>query len=258
MAQETRHKIEDKDLIRHKLFHDQKSSFRKYADLVIGDRPLFRLVQYELLTTFLGPIPGALGLFLRRLFYPCLFKHIGKSVVFGRSIVVRYPDKIRLGNRVVIDDYCLIDARGAGEDGIIIDDDTIINRSVTIQSKVGPIHIGKSTNVGAGSVIVSMGGVYIGEMVAIGGGCYISGGGFTVSRNQDSDREQEKYTKGPVLLDKKSRFGMGVIVLDGVHVAEGCIVGAGSVVTDDLPEYSVAAGAPAKVTRPRGENRDKT
>jgi len=44
---------------------------------------------------------------------------------------------------------------------------------------------------------------------------------------------------------------MGTIVLDGVHVEEGCIVGAGSVVITDLPRYSIAAGVPAKVVRSR-------
>src|SRR5437867_293569 len=127
MGRETIRKIEDKDLIRHKLFHERKSSLGKYRELVIGDGSLFQFITYELLTTFLAPLPGALGLVLRKLFYPYLFKRIGKGVVFGRSIVIRHPSKIELGNRVVIDDYCLIDARGAGNEGVIIGDDTIIS-----------------------------------------------------------------------------------------------------------------------------------
>jgi acetyltransferase-like isoleucine patch superfamily enzyme len=251
MEEEHYQMIDEKDLIRHKLFADNKTPLQTYTELVMGGGSLLKLIKYELITTFLGPIPGALGLLVRKLFYPSLFKTIGKGVIFGRSVVIRHPDKIRLGNRVIIDDYCLIDGRGAGEEGVVIGDEVIINRGVTIQAKVGAIHIGARTNVGAGSSIVSMGGVYIGEMVAIGGGCYISGGAFKVDRDEFSVREQEKYTKGSVRIDQKSRFGMGVIVLDGVHVGEGCIVGAGSVVVHDLPAYSIASGAPAVAKRAR-------
>jgi acetyltransferase-like isoleucine patch superfamily enzyme len=133
----------------------------------------------------------------------------------------------------------------------VIADDVIINRGVMVQSKVGAIHIGGETNVGAGSSIISMGGVYIGDLVSIGGGCFISGGSFTVGRGEEEGREQEKYTTGPVRIGNKARFGMRVIVLDGVQVGQGCIVGAGSVVTHDLPDYCVAAGSPATVKRPR-------
>jgi len=251
MTKQSMYKIDEKDLIRHKLIDDENSSLQKYMELVISNGSLAKLMKYELLTMFLGPIPGALGLVLRRSFYPYLFKHIGKSVVFGRSVVVRHPENIRIGNRVVIDDYCLIDGRGAGDEGVVIGDEVIINRGVTIQSKVGGIHIAASSNVGAGSCIVSMGGVYIGESVAIGGGSYISGGALIVDRGEESGREQEKYTGGPVRIDKKSRLGMRVTVLDGVHICEGCIVGASSLVTKDLPEYSVAAGSPAVVKRVR-------
>lgn len=253
MASESVHKakIDERDLIRHKLFGEDKSALHKYKALVVGEGSVWKLVKYEMLTTCLGPIPGALGLVLRKLFYPYLFKKIGKGVVFGRSVVIRHPDKIHLGDRVVIDDYCLIDGRGSGEEGIVIEDDVIISRGTTIQSKVGPIRIGAATNVGSGCCIVSMGGVYIGDMVTIAAGCYISGGAYAVERGDDATREHEKYTRGPVRLDKKSRYGMGVIVLDGAHVEEGCVVGAGSVVTGNLPKYSIAAGVPAVVKRSR-------
>jgi len=159
MMQERVCEIAEEELIRHKLFNERKTPLQKYKELVIGDKSLLQLIKYELVTTLLGPIPGALGLTLRKLFYPMLFKHIGKGVIFGQNVVIRHSDKIRLGNRVVLDDYCLIDARGSGEDGLIIGDDSIINRGVTIKSKVGPIHIEASANIGAATVIISVGGV---------------------------------------------------------------------------------------------------
>ena len=208
---------------------------------------------------FVGHIPGALGLLLRKIFYPTLFKAVGKGVVFGRSIVVRHPNKIELGDGVVIDDYALLDGRGAGEDGLVIGKDVIINRYATIQAKVGAIQIGANTNIGARTSIIAQGGVIIGEMVTFAGGCTISGGAYKVFRDETSPREHGRFTRGPIMIDNKCRFGMGCMVLDGVHIKEGTILGAMSLVTEDLPEFSVAAGIPAKVKYLRDqvtENKD--
>jgi acetyltransferase-like isoleucine patch superfamily enzyme len=240
-------KIDSGVLIRDRLYGDRKSAIAKYRELVLGDAGILAFLRYEILTGVLGPIPGALGLALRKVFYRSLFEDVGRGVIFGRNLVIRHPDKISLGNGVVIDDYALLDARGGGENGIEIGDRTLIHRGSVVQAKAGPVRIGAETNVGAGSVIVSMGGTYIGDRVGIGGGCYISGGSFGIATKDGSLRDQQKYTKGPVRLDDKVWLGMRVTVLDGVHVGEGCIVGAGSLVTRDLPPYSVAAGHPAEI-----------
>lgn len=243
--------LDEKDRIRYRLLEDQKSTYKKYSELVVGELSLGKLLRYELITMLLGPVPGALGLLLRKIFYPLLFKKVGKGVIFGRDVTIRHGDKIELGNNVVIDDYSLMDGRGAGAEGIVIGDNVIINRGVTIQAKKGGIRIGSHSNIGAGSSVVAMGGVYIDEMVGMAGHCSISGGGFSVEREKDSVREHSMYSKGPIRIDKKCRLGIGAVVLDGVHIKEGCLVGAGSLVVDDLPEYCVAAGVPAKARRDR-------
>ena len=53
----------------------------------------------------------------------------------------------------------------------------------------------------------------------------------------------------PVVIGEGTWLGINVVVLPGVTIGKGCIVGANSVVTKDLPDYSVAAGAPAKILR---------
>ena len=55
--------------------------------------------------------------FLRGIFYKFLFKKVGKSVSFGRNITVRHPNKIEIGNNVVIDDNCMLDAKGKDNKG---------------------------------------------------------------------------------------------------------------------------------------------
>lgn len=53
----------------------------------------------------------------------------------------------------------------------------------------------------------------------------------------------------PVVVGEGTWLGINVVVLPGVTIGKGCVVGANSVVTKDLPDYSVAAGAPARVLR---------
>ena len=240
-------KLQETEFIRHKLFEEKKSSLKMYSDLTIGRYSVFELLKYEALTSTIGLLPGAFGLFIRRILYPSLTHECGRGVIWGRSISIRHPGKIKIGNRVVIDDYSLLDARGSGDEGIVIEDDVFIGRNVTIQAKVGSITIGKSTNIGQNSLIIAQGGVQIGEMVNIAGGVSISGGAYKVERDANSDREHSKFTYGPIRIDKKCRLGMEVMVLDGVHIGEGTIVGAKSLVTQDLPEYCVAAGIPSEI-----------
>ena len=54
----------------------------------------------------------------------------------------------------------------------------------------------------------------------------------------------------PVTIGERCWLGVGVRVLPGVTIGEGCVIGAGSVVTRDVPPFSVAAGVPARVLRP--------
>lgn len=252
MDNETNGRLESTAFVRSKLYDQEGSSLQKYGSLVVGSTKLRKLISYEF-RTFFGPFPGAIGLVLRKLLYPGLFGSVGKGTVFGRNVILRHPQKIHLGRRVYLDDGCIIDARGAGEEGITIGDDVIIGRRATIQAKVGSIHIGSETTVGENSVIASQGEIRIDEMVNIAGGCYISGGVFQIDRDGLTAREHEKTTKGPIQIDRKARIGMRVTVLDAVHIGEGCIVGAASLVNQNLPAYGVAAGAPAKVLRKREE-----
>jgi acetyltransferase-like isoleucine patch superfamily enzyme len=68
--------------------------------------------------------------------------------VFGRNLTIRNAQNITLGDNVIIDDDCVLDARGAGPDGVVIGDRVIINRGASIQAKIGPIWIGEDSDIG--------------------------------------------------------------------------------------------------------------
>jgi acetyltransferase-like isoleucine patch superfamily enzyme len=53
------------------------------------------------------------------------------------------------------------------------------------------------------------------------------------------------------VIGRNAWIGMGSVILPGVRIGEGCVVGAGSVVTRDVEPFSVAAGNPARVLRSR-------
>lgn len=255
--------IAEQYYIREQLMAGRKSAARRYAELVVGEGASYgQLLKYELITSLLGGLPGAAGLALRQLFYPRLFKKIGRGVVFGRHVVIRNARNITLGDQVVIDDLCVIDGRGAGADGVVIGDRVIVNRGTTIQAKIGPIHIGDDCDIGGGSTVHSQGGVEIGRAVVIGGGAKISGGAFQIERSAADEastgasagmaaREQTRWTSGPVRIGDKSLIGMGTMILDGVEIGEGSVIGAGTVMTRSVPPYSVVAGVPGKVLRMR-------
>ena len=55
---------------------------------------------------------------VRKVCYPWLLGACGRNVVFGQNVVLRHPHKIRIGDNVVIDDHCLLDAKGESNGGI--------------------------------------------------------------------------------------------------------------------------------------------
>jgi acetyltransferase-like isoleucine patch superfamily enzyme len=65
-----------------------------------------------------------------------------------------------------------------------------------------------------------------------------------------ADKDWSAVRCRPIVIYDKAWIAMGVIILPGVTIGEGCIVGAGSVVTRDLPAWTLAAGNPARAIRP--------
>ena len=110
-------------VIQKELFDERKSRLARYQDLVIGEPGLWPLVKYEIIITVCASLPGALGLLLRSTLYPLLLGKSGRGVAFGVGVVLRHPGKIRLGDNVVIDDYCCLDAKGTDNRGIEINAD---------------------------------------------------------------------------------------------------------------------------------------
>src|SRR5690606_37135101 len=95
----------------------QRSKRQRYADLVIGEDGWWPLGRYELVMLLSSWVPGALGLFLRSKLYPLILGRVGRNVAFGMNVVLRHPRKIAIGDNVVVDDQCCLDAKGSTNHG---------------------------------------------------------------------------------------------------------------------------------------------
>jgi acetyltransferase-like isoleucine patch superfamily enzyme len=109
--------------------------------------------------------------------------------------------------------------------------------------------IGEGTFLNIGVMIASL------ELVEIGSHCMFANGCFVTDANHrfdDPDRPitwQGFTSKGLTRIGDNVWCGANVVVTSGVTIGERCVIGANSVVTEDIPPYSIAAGVPARVLR---------
>lgn len=225
----------------------------KYCDLIVGRRGLGRLLLYELVTLF-APFPGALGLWLRSKLYPLVLKRCGKNVTFGVNVSLRHPHKIAIGDNVVIDDFCLLDAKGDDNRGISIAGGVFVGRGTILSCKNGDIFLEENVNLGFNCEIFSGSTVTLRRDILVAAYTYFIGGGHESGRTDIAVLRQPRTSLG-IEAGEGAWFGAGVRVLDGVKVGGHAIIGAGAVVSSDVPEYAVAAGIPARVIRDRREGK---
>ncbi len=238
------------------LLAGRKSLSSKYASLFLGEKGAWRLVRFELVNLLLSGLPGALGLALRKVFYPSLFRQVGRGVIFGRNVTIRHPHKISFGSDCFIDDNVVLDAKGEGNQGLLIGDNVYIGRNTILSCKDGSIVIGDYANISANCSLLSETEIRLGRYCFLAGHCYlVAGGNHSFDDLETPIMFQPSLSKGGIQIADDVWLGAGVIVLDGVNVGRGCVVGAGAVVTQSLLEYSVAVGSPAQKIRDRTERR---
>jgi acetyltransferase-like isoleucine patch superfamily enzyme len=172
----------------------------------------------------------------------------GFSVLAGRAFA-------SFGKRSVLE----LPLRLTGEEHIAIGDDVFIGAGSWLQV-LGPSHDGPVIVVGdgtaiAGSCVLSAAhSVRLGRQVLIARNVYISD---HLHAYDDTDRavlEQGITGVRGVEICDGAWLGQNVVVTPGVRVGKGAVVGANSVVREDVPDFAVAVGAPARVIRELAEN----
>ncbi len=233
------------------LFAPGISARQKYAALVVGRPGVIALLKYELIVTLTQSCPGALGLALRKLLYPRLLGSCGGNVIFGQNVVLRHPHKIRIGTNVVVDDNCLLDAKGDTNTGISVGNGVFIGRNSILSCKNGDIELGDGANIGFNCEIFSASRVRIGASVLMAAYSYLIGGDHDFADADTAVLAQTRRSVG-IAVGQGAWIGAGAKVLDGVAIGDCSIVGAGAVVRDDVPAKAVAVGIPARVVSRRG------
>jgi acetyltransferase-like isoleucine patch superfamily enzyme len=234
------------------LFAPGTSARHKYASLVVGRPGLGALLKYEFVVTLAQAWPGALGLALRRTLYPLLLGSCGPNVVFGQNVVLRHPHKIHVGGNVVIDDNCLLDAKGETNRGIRIGSGVFIGRNTILSCKNGDIELADGANLGFNCEVFSASRVKIGSNVLMAAYSYVIGGDHDFTDPSVPVLAQNRRSAG-VDVGAGVWIGAGAKILDGVTIGDHAIVGAGAVVREAIPARAIAVGIPARVVSTRGD-----
>ena len=256
MDQAARKSEEIKPVKTHDAATGKGSALKRYQNLIVGKKGWASLLYFEW-CQLISVVPGATGLFLRKLFWPRLLGSCGPGCAFGLGVVLRQPHRIHLGAKVVVSDGCILDARHASETRVLIlGDDCTLSNNVMISCKEGTVSIGNHVGIGAGTIIQGTHGnrVDIADEAVIGPLCYIVAGG-----NYDKGKADQPIGRRPIISGGKVEIGKGawlggrVTVLDNVTLGPGSIAAAGAVVTKDIPEMSVCMGVPARVRGQRDQ-----
>jgi acetyltransferase-like isoleucine patch superfamily enzyme len=160
-------------------------------------------------------------------FRPEQFRALGPDCVFEAGVLVFHPENISLGRNVYVGHQSIL--KGYYKNELRIGDETWIGQQVFMHAA---------------------GGLTIGARVGIGPAVKI-----LTSQHQEAGREFpvlfSPVEMAAVVIEDDADLGIGAIVLPGVHVGRGAVVGAGAVVTRDVPAYAVVAGSPARILRHR-------
>ncbi|MBR06535.1 MAG: hypothetical protein CMP48_02530 [Rickettsiales bacterium] len=156
--------------------------------------------------------------------------HRIKVLIFNTIQFFRYPKLLFLGVRL--------------HPGVRIYGDVLIGRYTNIN---GPAYISSGSNK-----------CIIGKYCAIGHNLRVRGDNHNMNYLNLHARSQNEFgfgyfheSKGSVVIGNAVWIGDNVIILPGVSIGDGAVIGAGSVVTKNVPPYSVVVGVPAKVIKLR-------
>lgn len=167
------------------------------------------------------------------------------------STELRIDGEVTIGGNVNVGKYTVITVQLHGH--LICDDCSWIGDNCEINAS-GIIKIGAHSSLQHRTILI--GEVSIGANCLFGPNIYISSGQHHFEdypelpiRWQDA-MPRENHSK-PVSIGEDCWFGTNIVVMPGVRIGRGCVIGANSTITHDIPPYSIVAGSPARILRMR-------
>jgi acetyltransferase-like isoleucine patch superfamily enzyme len=204
-------------------------------------------VEY-LVTGVFGFIPTPIGSVIRNLVYVSVLDRIGFMVYIQPDVRLIGGKNIRIGNRVRLYKDVYLSNRG---NPIVLKDDVQLLQGVCIRTQSGAgggIEVGEKTLICHYVCIGGPGPIKIGRDCMIANNSSIHANNHNFGDINKPISKQGLTCKG-IVIEDNCWLGAGVRVLDGVTIGKGSVIGAGAVVTRDIPPYSVAVGVPAKVVK---------
>lgn len=176
-------------------------------------------------------LPGPSGNFLRNLYYKRKLKHLGDYCIIDQGVIIESPQNVSIG------------------------DFTWIDKNIIILGGTG-VEIGRRVHIAHNCLIQGGSFVKIEDYVGIAANSMIFSATDTI---YDGKRigpmipppYRNPVLKKPVTIKKDAFIGAGCIILPGANIGEGAVVGAGSLVKEDVPDWKIAAGSPAKPIKDR-------
>ena len=175
--------------------------------------------------------------------------YMGPGVSVAATVILEYPERQYFAAGVSVGHRAIIKANG---ENVYLDEGCSILDNALLFANSGHIRVGKRSWVGAGSQLHGNGGISIGNDVMIAPMCVVN----TVSHNADDisvPMNAQGLNTAPVTIEDDVWIGAGARILQGVTIGEGAIVGANSLVTQDVPRRAIVVGTPAKIKSYRGK-----
>ncbi len=193
-------------------------------------------------------------MFLRGCLYRFSFSKVKGLFFMGHQVRIRSAKRIQLGKNVSLHDHVYLD--GLCQDGVTIGDNFTLREGSIIESTgvlsapgIGLI-IGNNVGISQHAFIGVRGKISIGDNVIIGPYVKIYAANHNFDNPDQLIREQGESRQG-ITIGNDCWLGAGCTILDGVHIGEGAVIAAGSVVTKNVHPYTVVGGIPAKVLKER-------
>ena len=176
-------------------------------------------------------------------------------VLVGKQVSIRYAAYLQAGKELIIEDYAEINARSTQK--IILGNRVTIGKYAIIRP--GNLYggepgeglvVGDHSNIGPYCYIGCSGHISIGNNVMISPRVSIYAENHVFDKT-DATIKSQGVKKEKVVIEDDCWIASNSILLAGVTIGKGSVVAAGSVVTQDVPPYSVVAGVPARVIKNR-------
>ncbi|MFY0687748.1 MAG: acyltransferase [Cyclobacteriaceae bacterium] len=193
--------------------------------------------------------------FVRGFYHKIWFQKSKGRVFVGPSVKLMHTNKLLVGKDFLIEQGAEINCQS--KEGMIFGDRVSIGAFAIIRptnnygGEVGDgLFVGDGSNIGPYSYVGCSGKISIGRNVMISPrvGLYAENHEFD---SIDVPMKEQGVSKEFIVIEDDCWIASNTIVLAGVTIGKGSVVAAGSVVTKDVPQYSIVAGNPAKVIKNR-------